>query len=692
MAKIYLDVMNGADRNDGLAATQGGLDIANKRYVGPVKTMLRAIAQAQSGDDILVSGTAIDNPTRGMVIFGGDQSLQASAQVGQLAVPAGVTIRSSVPGVPFWHSGVMDISPGATSEQQEHRGVFTAYTSWGVVGTPAITATLPLFGAGSVRCSSGAYIRRGVYYHNGDNLVAQMRKYRWHVLYRSENGTSRLSTRIEAQLEGFEHAFDTNPAQLKWRDSNFYDAYDNQGVLANATNYWDEYVSPWFGPESALTGATAIGGGPLTSFLSHDAGFIDVALVWLEEMPLWIESATPRVWQTNYRSSVMDSSVLGRQSADDNGNLTGYGTGISGMFFSSDSADYTAYRISEGNGTTTIPTADLCSFFSGSHATPIHANVARFKVPSGKSLADYKIYLTSGQYPFQFVGAAGDVKPSVVDCNVICAQYPYLAKGTASWSVERFRSLVNLREARTIETASMHWQGGGSWQPIHSPIAKLYGGGTVAGDDASDNISNHWCHGLHHQFAGDDAFQNIGKSNVYVRGCTEDGAGGYPVEQNCNAATGNGGIMSIIGFTTSGIIRDQSTDATTLELESVVCDYIALEGVSRNTSVITIGENVLAKQATASGYGISYGGGATQAVIEAANPTVVSVTPGYVEDYVADINNVPIPAADSVLVGAGNKWWSGVNPIGANGEPFSDWQTDIGGVQTLRGQFHPANM
>lgn len=63
------------------------------------------------------------------------------------------------------------------------------------------------------------------------------------------------------------------------------------------------------------------------------------------------------------------------------------------------------------------------------------------------------------------------------------------------------------------------------------------------------------------------------------------------------------------------------------------------------------------------------------------------------------ITSDPQPNADgslpegSALIGAGIRWWNGSpNPVGADGEPFSDIDTDIGGIQSTWGLFHPVNL
>ena len=46
--------------------------------------------------------------------------------------------------------------------------------------------------------------------------------------------------------------------------------------------------------------------------------------------------------------------------------------------------------------------------------------------------------------------------------------------------------------------------------------------------------------------------------------------------------------------------------------------------------------------------------------------------------------------SNSPCVSAGVKWWSGTNPIGVDGEPFSDFDTSVGAIQSKSGPFHPA--
>ena len=65
----------------------------------------------------------------------------------------------------------------------------------------------------------------------------------------------------------------------------------------------------------------------------------------------------------------------------------------------------------------------------------------------------------------------------------------------------------------------------------------------------------------------------------------------------------------------------------------------------------------------------------------------------------ADISNGSLSTSDiidsateSSNYGIGVKYWTGPNPVGADGEPFSDWDTDIGGIQSKNSPFHPFNL
>ena len=48
--------------------------------------------------------------------------------------------------------------------------------------------------------------------------------------------------------------------------------------------------------------------------------------------------------------------------------------------------------------------------------------------------------------------------------------------------------------------------------------------------------------------------------------------------------------------------------------------------------------------------------------------------------------------SDAYGIGTGAKYWSGPEPVGLDGEPFSDIDTDIGIIQSTASPFHPVNL
>lgn len=55
-----------------------------------------------------------------------------------------------------------------------------------------------------------------------------------------------------------------------------------------------------------------------------------------------------------------------------------------------------------------------------------------------------------------------------------------------------------------------------------------------------------------------------------------------------------------------------------------------------------------------------------------------------------DSSDVPVNKGDAFANGI--KWWTGPNPESYSGEPFSDFDTDIGAIQSTYSPFHPVNL
>lgn len=89
-------------------------------------------------------------------------------------------------------------------------------------------------------------------------------------------------------------------------------------------------------------------------------------------------------------------------------------------------------------------------------------------------------------------------------------------------------------------------------------------------------------------------------------------------------------------------------------------------------------------------------GNVTNCIIEGGDATVadtgatVSGTTNATLAATLDSNYAPL--STSAAVGGSSKFWTGANQVGADGEPFSDIDTDIGGIQSKHGPFHPVNL
>ena len=634
MTTILLDPTTGSDANDGITSA--------------VRTSARAIWQATSGDVISVTGTTIANPLRG-----------------QITLPAGVMIKSGDSGKQ-WFSSNADVSEGAVYEKSTHNGVFTAdYTTWGsggTGGTPAIGATQQLFGAGCLELNAGDYIRRTAYTTTGDT-VAKQRKFRYRIGYKMSVGTENLVMRIDTTTDANDAAtrFAFKMETQEWIETNTFndgDVYDAEGNLANATD-WTELVTPWMGSANTFTGTNVSTG--QFHYLKASGGTAYIQYIIMEEMAEWTLTGTADVYQMPLKNIVSATVNVASRVSEYHG-----GSAISGLMYATDSSDYETYRISEGDGTTTPPTANLASYHNDT------AGIAQIKIPSGESISDYSLYFTMATVAIDLDGAVGGGQ--LLDISMIGCQLSAQSVSSATWELENFSEYVSLASGVWASgTSTINWKGGGSYQPVVSPSAKYYGGGIVAGQDASANIATVNCYGVHVQNAGDDAYQPIGASIVNMYGCTEDGAAGNAIELNCS----NSGSMIINGFTTTGVIRDQSTSATTVTMSGVVCASIEMD--QNQTRTYTVGTDCFCEAGV-----ISYTGGAL---------AVANLDNNVNFDYTVDYNVITFePNSDSVLVGAApnapgaDSWF-----IGANGEPFSNVNRDAGGIQSTHSPTHPKN-
>lgn len=200
------------------------------------------------------------------------------------------------------------------------------------------------------------------------------------------------------------------------------------------------------------------------------------------------------------------------------------------------------------------------------------------------------------------------------------------------------------------------------------------GGGVYKGGDGSVTfrgmrIDKCHCVGRGGGFYGMHADRNdaedthIRLENFTITNCTtDDAAGGAGIYMTGDSAVGDKLYSTLL----NGVCRNGGVN-----------DILLNEAVS-DLHIATITNCNIENESTT---GIDHSGLNTAPTIDAGNTEA---------DPLLDADGVP--AANSILIGAGTKYWTGPNPVGADGEPFSDWDTDIGSIQSTHGLFHPKNL
>lgn len=144
--------------------------------------------------------------------------------------------------------------------------------------------------------------------------------------------------------------------------------------------------------------------------------------------------------------------------------------------------------------------------------------------------------------------------------------------------------------------------------------------------------------------------------------------------------------VNIATFTDGIHIQNDHADTVNGTIVANVYNVISRNGGETALEIVGTGTGTI----TTTTHNCNVEGGATATSVD-TNNDITSADPGL------DGNNVP--QAGSAMLGGGIKWWdtstlntANSNPQGANGEPFSDIDTDVGGNQSTLGSFHPVNL
>lgn len=673
MANIYVDLVNGSDLNNGNSGSQ-------------VKNLFRAIWQAKSGDTILCSGTTLANPHRG-----------------RINLPAGVTIRPANWSERIYLSAALNVSNGEVYEVPSGRASFHAAVTgadpnwdttihgtapvWSNTGAALDTTTPNLWGGtgagnGSILLNAGDLLDKTWYLHG--------RRTRLRIGYKCAAG-ARLQANMAttaAEIGAFGAGrYSYNFALGLWDSYANFDLKDAGGNNLDSME-WTEAVTAWWEPPTEAAdfnaGATTSGASADRFRLTPTGGDVWIQYVIVECESVWTSLGID-VYQLRYKTDSgfgSDSAVAGRVST-----VSGLGsdTYVTGVFYvlAGEEGDPTAYRIAEGavaidaaptrghNPPTTIHESHIDDRSAGTASI-------KFKCAPGTTIDDYKIYMTAGSHCLYGGGASGG--GHVHAPTLITSQHSIYTAGSATWNfhdVEEYVSLVSGCEGKGTSTINLN--GFYSEQPANVSV-KFYGGGVVAGADASASVATVNVRGGLVIKAGDDAYQPIGAGVLNLYGCGAIDSTGNDIELNGS----NNPVMTIHGFSGNGAFRDESTSTSTVTISNAAFAAIDLVRLVRDTSTYTVGDAV---HTSAGNIGLTGGATATASAQWAAATLNANLS------YTDEANGDLTPTTGSDLYMSGVKWWgTGARPTSANGEPYPDFDLDAGGCQSAHGPFHPGNL
>lgn len=154
---------------------------------------------------------------------------------------------------------------------------------------------------------------------------------------------------------------------------------------------------------------------------------------------------------------------------------------------------------------------------------------------------------------------------------------------------------------------------------------------------------------------------------------------------NC---VGNTGTVNGVGDGNGAYFNSASENTKTLEvtLENIICrcgsteEMLFTESGAENFTVTVNNCNVENDTAAINSSDVTN--------VAPTITNIISTDPLFTNPVNSDYSL----SSTSPCLGIASKWWTGPNPISAGGEPFSDWDIDIGGIQSKHSPFHPFNL
>lgn len=608
---------------------------ANTGLAGfPVREVQRAIDGAAAGDNIYVIGTTLGQPARLMALP--DKDLKIAPVLGQ-----------------GYMTAAQDISHGSIYEATLQRQIFKddlqLFTGTG--GTPGVYQTsVKLYGAGSAfldSTSALSAIRRNTAYYG--------RKVRYRIVYTGIG----LYTRVDDSTNNLGWNFGTQSWDVRTN-------YPTENVLpATASLVFNEHVTDWIDTEDNSSGF-------FYAQLGTGNGLGYVQEIHMEVMADWIDNSDGNFY-TKFETGAGNYSNISTLS----GRLPN--AGLSSLF-KGELTDYTNIRIVETDGS--LPTAGD----EGQSHYDSSAHRLYYRPSSGENILE-----------LHFEKLFGEAAISTTACDVTalgitftCSEHALISNTSGTLISENcIDQASTVGGAVNKDASNITFLGGESRQPVKSSVNKEWGGGFVAGNGAGATGAMR-VEGTKIIFPGDDALQNTGSAKLYADGVTSFYAQANDIEISADNAASETYIRNFSGYGAGqNSFRDQnSVAAGNHTVELINCSFHAGGAADMTWTTATLAtltvDTVYYGAATFSGSSP----GIPAEITSNATPIV---TPPF-ED-VENQNFTPIEG--DVYQGTGSNWMvaAGVSgPPGADGEPIANIDTDVGGIQSTYGPFHPVNL
>jgi len=209
-----------------------------------------------------------------------------------------------------------------------------------------------------------------------------------------------------------------------------------------------------------------------------------------------------------------------------------------------------------------------------------------------------------------------------------------------------------------------------------------------------------YCEGLYVHHCSEDCTQPSGDSTATFVGCLliTNGIAGQ-ISATCAEPDNDAGAVSyyncvmINGASTEGIDSEPVlNDKCGINVDSIYKNNIFLQDGDHTINTNATNSNAARGAGTGSlvatnNYVWGAGANATTESVNFPSSTAADPKLTYSEDSSSLVFDSTSPC-----IAAGTKWWTGPNPVGADGEPFSDFDTDIGAIQSTNSLLHPKNL